>query len=176
MQGKIDRSAGRVTEVLLRGFWLLLLILHTPALVASWRFGMVQGFNAEVLGGCVLLSLAVAFFVLKLFGLRCLRLRLDRQGWITVCLVVALIHLDCVRPGLRSEVVSKCAIALVTVPAVVAIPRMARAVRTTLQRTSTAHKSHLPGDCPTWLSWSDGFRPRDPVFAFLPVHLRAPPA
>jgi hypothetical protein len=176
MQGKVDNSADRLTEVLSRGFWLLLLILHTPALLASWRFGMIQGFNAEVLGGCVLLSLTVVFFVLKLCGLRCLRIRLDRQGWIAVCLVVALVHLDCVRPGLRSEVVSKCAVALVTVPVVVAVPRMVRGVRTALQRASTAHKSHLPGGCPTWLFWSDGFRPHDPVFAFLPVHLRAPPA
>ncbi|UCF32785.1 MAG: hypothetical protein JSV78_10675, partial [Phycisphaerales bacterium] len=116
MQGKAHRFAGWTTEALARGFWLILLILHTPALLASWRFGMVQGFNAEVLSGCMLLSLTVVFFVLKLCGLRCLRVRLGQQGWIAVCLVVALIHLDCIRPGLRSEVVSKCAVALVTVP------------------------------------------------------------
>jgi hypothetical protein len=145
-------------------------------MIGSWRFGLAHGLDAEVMSGCTLLSAAVIFFLLKLFGLRCLRLRLTRRGWIAVCLVVALIHLDCVRPGLRAEVVSKCGVALMTVPAVLAVSKVVRGDRATFQRHRATHKSRPPDGWPMWLAWGDGFRPHDRILACLSLHLRAPPA
>ena len=94
LNGKQNESA----PVVVRLFWLALLLLHFPAIVSltlsqfdAW--GPLQTSEIVRLAG---MSLSAAFFSLKVADVRCLRLRPGWRSFVTAAIVVALIHVGVV--------------------------------------------------------------------------------
>lgn len=92
---------GSIAPVLKRCLWLGMMAAHGPALVGAWRSFIADGLATEHLGGCLGLSLAMLFFALKLCGVAQLRSPVNRRAWIALTLIVALIHIDCIQPGVN---------------------------------------------------------------------------
>ena len=176
MHGKSGKHDHPIADALNRGFWAVMLLAHAPALISAWRYCFTDGVKLELLGGCVVLTASMIFFVLKLRGVGWLRFHTDRHSLVALCLVMTLIHLDCIRPGLRSEVVSKCAVILVTTTAVVAAPRLVRLARSAAGRGGASPKSHPPDGRSPNDAWLDTFEPHCWVLAANLFRLRGPPA
>ena len=176
MQDKPHRQVDSIIGALSRTFWALMFLAHAPALVSAWRYGLADGLKVELLGGSLFLSAAMLFFALKLWGVRWLRFRTDRRSFVAICLVVALIHLDCIHPGLRNAVVSKCTVVLATTTLVLAAPRIARKVRSAFARSVPSTKPQPGNGRAHETAWLDAFRPHCWVLAFRGLQLRAPPA
>ena len=176
MRGLPSRRVCLIAQALSRGFWLLLLIVHVRALIGAWRYSLTSGFTVELVGGCILLTTAILVFALNLWGVSWLRLRGDRRSLVAICLVLAIIHLDCIDPGMRTTFVSKCVIVLATAPLIAVVPRMARAVRGAFANSASYGKSRLPYGRPKEEAWLDTFHPHCWVLASSLFRLRAPPA
>lgn len=176
MQGTSTSQSYPLAKALNRGFWVLMLLAHAPALFSAWRCCLAEGLKLDLLGGCIVLTASMVFFVLKLRGIGWLRFHTDRRSLLALGLVVALIHLDCLRPGLRTEVASKCAVVLVTTAVVVTIPRMTRLLRSVCGQRSTTRKRRLPNGRCVDDAWLDTSRPHCWVLARDLFRLRAPPA
>lgn len=176
MHGKRGKHDHPIAEALNRGFWALMLLAHTPALISAWRYCFTDGLKPELVGGCVVLTASMIFFVLKLRGVGWLRFHTDRHSLVAVCLVMTLIHLDCIRPGLRSEVVSKCAVILATTTAVVVAPRLVRLARSAAGRGGASAKSRPFNGQSPHDAWLGAFEPHCWVLAANLFRLRGPPA
>ena len=167
------RALGPILD---RAFWALMLLMHAPALVGGWRSLVTSSHGSEGLGTCVALSVAMLFFVLKLRGTACLEFRPGKHTWVTIFLVITLIHVDCIRPELDGTLVSNCAVVLATTTLVGGLTQMPRAFREVL-----AHASFMPrpnsstGQAAATL-WLDLSRPRCWVLCNRLFLLRAPPA
>ena len=175
MHGKTSRHNHPIANALNRGFWALMLLAHAPALVSAWKFAIAEGLKADLLGGCIFLTASMIFFALKIRGVAWLRFRADRRAFVALCLVVALIHLDCFRPGLRKTVVSQCAVVLVAAPLAALLPRVNRALCARLARTTTARESRTPETRSHEEAWIDVIHPHCWVLAPGLFRLRAPP-
>ena len=176
MQRKSISHSHPFANALNRGFWVLMLFAHAPALISAWRCCLAEGLQLDMLGGCVVLTASMVFFVLKLRDIGWLRFRTDRRSLLALGLVVALIHLDCLQPGLRTEVASKCAVVLVTTAIVVAIPRMIRLLRAGCAERGTTRRCRLSDGRFLDKTWLDTSQPRCWVLARNLFRLRAPPA
>ena len=175
MHGMRCRHVQLMKEALSRALWLVLLVAHARALIAAWRYSPTNGFTVEVAGVCILLTAATVLFALKLGGVPWLRFRCDRRSFVAVCLILAIVHLDCFRPGTRQALVSRCVVVLAAAPLVTVVPRVARVL--------CAERTH--GASPRRLRLSDvrrheearfaGFRPHCAVLASHLFMLRAPP-
>ena len=84
--------AGSVRPKINRAFWAAMLLVHAPALLRSWRglFG-TEGNEAAIVG-CVWLTLATLFFVLKVAGVPWLRFRTGRRSRLAILVAILLIH------------------------------------------------------------------------------------
>jgi hypothetical protein len=176
MHNMRPRQVQFITGILGRALWLALFVAHGRALIAAWRYCQTNGFTLEAVGGCILLTVAIAVFALKLCGAPWLRFCRSRRSIVAACLILAIIHLDCLDPGLRSTFVSKCVVVVATAPLVVAVPRLARALRSGRVREGASHKFHLPDARSHEEAWLDAFRPHCLVLASHLYRLRAPPA
>ncbi|MFQ5494282.1 MAG: hypothetical protein ACE5EX_02780, partial [Phycisphaerae bacterium] len=81
-----------------RSLWLLLGLAHLPALFGTLQTLATDGFSADRLAPCLLLALAIVFFALKTWDVAALRFRTDRRSCVTLIIVVAMLHLDVLRP------------------------------------------------------------------------------
>jgi hypothetical protein len=83
----------RKSVVLLgRLFWVSLLLIHASAFAKLLRAACgSQALEAEIIG-CVWLTVAMAFFVLKAFGVPWLRFRTDRRSQVAILTAILLIH------------------------------------------------------------------------------------
>ena len=170
------RQVQFIKGILGRALWLVLLVAHARALITASWYCHTNGFTLEAVGGCILLTAAIVVFALKLCGASRLRFCRNRRSFVAVCLILAIIHLDCIDPGMRSTFVSKCVVAVATAPLVVVVPRLARALRTGRVREEASHKFHLPDARSHEEAWLDAFRPHCLVLASHLFRLRAPPA
>ncbi len=176
MRNKSNNDHEGRAGVFSRLFWGLMILAHAPGLIAAGRAGLMNGFGVELLSGSVLLVASMVFFVLKIRGVPWLRLQTNRRSVIAVCLVVMLIHLECIRPGLRGELLSQCTVVLVTTSLVFAVPRGVRRVRSSLASRHSSSSLRSFDDRPTGVIWLDSYRPRCWVLVLSLLRLRAPPA
>ena len=176
MHGKRESHNHPIARALNRGFWAVMLLAHAPALVSAWRYCFADGLNLELLGGCIVLTASMVFFALKLRGVAWLQFRTDRRSLTALCLVIALIHLDCFQPGLRKTVVAQCAVVLATAPVVALLPRVTRTLRARFTSDTTARKSRMPETRAHQEAWVDLFHPHCWVLVPGLFRLRAPPA
>lgn len=79
-----------------RGLWLLMGVGHLPACLDTWQAVLTDGSR---MGACLGLTAAFAFFALKFLDVACLRFRADRRSMIALAVVVAVLHVDVLRPA-----------------------------------------------------------------------------
>ncbi len=128
MGSNMSRHFSSTPAALRRCAWFGMMAAHVPALVGTWRSLIADGFATEHLGGCVALSLAMLFFVLKLLGTAWLRFPVDRRAWVAMGMIVAMIHVDCIRANSDDAAARQLAV-VVAVTILIADPmRVARAL------------------------------------------------
>ncbi len=103
-----SKQSRRSTPPLLtRCLWALMVAAHIPALISAWSVIVQTGLDPSRLGGCLGLSAATAFFLLKLWGVRCLRFETGYRSLITIGVAVVLIHADAIGAHLPGAVLPK---------------------------------------------------------------------
>lgn len=75
-----------------RCFWIVMAIVHAPALVGLWHALISEGAGSIRLSSFLGLNLATVLFVLKVWGVRLLEFEADRRSLIAITLAVALMH------------------------------------------------------------------------------------
>ncbi|MGB2985310.1 MAG: hypothetical protein WBE26_05455 [Phycisphaerae bacterium] len=159
-----------------RVFWVLMVVAHAPALVGAWRLFVENGFDAEPLFGSIALTFSMVFFALKVGDVAFLRFRPGRRSFVAFCMVVALVHLDVIRPNDDPTLVPECTVLTATTWLVGTLPLVRRTPREALSRTGSAFKYRPPVRPTAGTVWLDAFRPHCWVLAFRFFSLRAPPA
>jgi len=150
-------------------------IAHAPALAGAWTTWAEAGFDPARLSGCIALTLATVFFVLKVVDLPCLRIRADRRAWVAIVLVLGLIHVNALRPEQMSAAVPEYSAVLVTTILATGLTFVRPLARAVLRRArSTRLTAALRPSSET--VWFDIFRPHCWVLASRLFALRAPPA
>lgn len=153
-----------------------MLSAHAPALLGAWRSVVANGFEAEQLGACLVLTLSMLFFGLKVRDVAVLRLRTDRRSFVVACIAVALLHVNVLQPQGDSAAVPQCAALVATTWLITQLPLIRRALKVYGSRVSAAHRRRLQiASCRNTV-WLDMFRPHCWVLAFRFFLLRAPPA
>ncbi len=153
-----------------------MLAAHAPAVVGAWRSVVGSEFEVERLGGCIALTLSMLFFALKVRDVAFLRLRTDRRSLAALCIIVALLHVNVVRPHGDPTMVPQCAVLVATTWLVGHLPMTRRALRVLRTRIAKT-PGHRPPVTPlTDTVRLDMFRPHCRVLAFRLFCLRAPPA
>ena len=74
--------------------WAVMLLIHVVPLISSWRSFFASGQDIGQIGGCLGLTVAAAFFLLKLYGVQFLRFHTDRASCVAIGLAVLLVHAD----------------------------------------------------------------------------------
>ena len=154
--------------------WVLMALSHAPALVSSLG-SLTSDVDFGRLGGCIALSLAMAFFALKILDVRWLRFRMNRRAWVATVLAVALVHIGLVSPengpAFPAEYAQVVAIALL---ASCVVPVRRRHGRGAYRPGSQLNGSALlPRSSDT--VWFDLFRPHCWLLGARLCSLRGPP-
>lgn len=158
-----------------RGIWLAVALAHGPGLVGAWERWIGGGFDPRGLGGLVTLSLAMVFFALKIVDVPWLRLRTDRRSLVAMGLVVALLHVDVIRPdAVVANIPEYTTLMASTLLAAGALRRSRRCI-STCRRASRDVASTNPLLRSNETAWLDAFRPHCWVLASRLYLLRAPP-
>lgn len=175
MTHRKETSDSRSRQMLMRGFWLIMLVSHAPALSAAWRGLAENGFQAGRVGGLVFLAAAMLFFLAKLLGVACLRIQLDRRSIVALCVAVALIHGGSLDVELRPALLTDVATNLVTASAIFAVCLVLRKLRNQRLEDALTRRVLPSGGGSRGAIWLDDSRPRCWVLASHLLHLRAPP-
>lgn len=161
-----------------RGFWLLMALGHARALVGAWTALLGTGLAAERLGTCTLLTLSMAFFVLKLRDVSWLRWRADRRSFVALCMVIALLHANALKGSDSPPTVipEYTALVVTTTFLVVQTSQLRRLLRSRSAGPTSDAVEDL-GLAPVGHTiWLDSFRPHCWVHPHRVFGLRAPPA
>ncbi len=158
-----------------KALWLLMGACHAPALWGAWGSLTGGAFSAEHLAGFFLLFASMVFFGLKVCDLPVLRLTVRRRGWVAVAIVVALLHLDVVRPSDDPTLIPECTALVASTWLLGAEPidRALERVRGWLIQAST-RKCPLAQHADS--VWLDAFRPHCWTLVLGQSTPRAPPA
>ena len=175
MTHRQDTRDSRIRQMLIRGFWLIMLVSHAPAVSAAWRGWVENGFQAGRVAGLVFLAAAMLFFFAKLLGLAFLKVHLDRRSIVALCVAVALIHGGCLDVELRPELLTDFAENLVTASAVFAVCLVVRKLRKQRLEYALARRVSPVGGGSRGAVWLDESGPRCWVLVSHLFHLRAPP-
>ncbi|MEK6798888.1 MAG: hypothetical protein AABZ12_07995 [Planctomycetota bacterium] len=155
-----------------RLFWLLLAVCHAPVLAASWQ-KLLSGEDA--LGPCLVLTLVILFFGLKLVDVAALRVRKNRRAYVALWVVVAFLHVD-VHESVDGRVaLVEGVTAVVAASLLAAKPSVRRVIEVLGARPGggrvglSLYRSHET-------VWFDAFRPHCWALAFQMCRPHAPPA
>lgn len=165
----------RIQQSLIRGFWLIMLVSHAPALAAAWRGLVNSGFQAGRVAGLVFLAAAMLFFFAKLLGVAFLKVHLDRRSIVALCVAVALVHGGCLDVELRPALLSDFVADLATASAIFALCLVVRKLRNQRLEDALTRRVLPAGGGSRGVVWLDDSRPRCWVLASHLLHLRAPP-
>ncbi len=159
-----------------RAFWLLMLVAHAPAGLGAWRSVIAGGLEPERLGCCIVLTLSMVFFALKLRDVAFLRLRTDRRALVVFCIVVALLHVNVIRPHSDATVAPQCVALVATTWLLAGLPSTRRVLKVARVHLAQTRKHCLPNSPFADSVRLDLFSPHCWVLAFRLFCLRAPPA
>ena len=162
--------------MLSRGFWLLMGAVHAYALWASWRSFLSSAPDGAGLDGCLTLTLSMVFFALKVGGASFLEFRGGRRAWVAICLLVAVVHIDCVDPSLTGALSDDATDLLATTMLIGGLTRAPETTRNALDRVVSLYPPWGLTDRSGEVVWLDTYRPRCLVLASHLFLLRAPPA
>ena len=156
--------------------WLLIAVAHLPGLVHAWRTLFADGFDAAHLGGCVGITLSIAFFALMVLDVSFLRFRTGWRARVAMVMVVTLLHVDLMRPGSDGSIVPDCTAVLVATVVVAGLPSVRRGWERAFVHAEAALKRRLPASPSHETIWLGEPRPHCWVAVLHLFHFRAPPA
>lgn len=172
----IPRNDVRSSASLIRRLlWLVMGLSHAPGLLDSWQSVAGGAWEPARIGGCLWLTLATVFFALKVWDAPFLRIRANRRTLIAACLVVALLHVDVVRPEGAPTMVADATALVATTWLVGSLPPIRRILVTSLTRARSIIKCHKQVALFTETQWLDVARPHCWLLAMGLFLLRAPP-
>ncbi|UCE58687.1 MAG: hypothetical protein JSU63_14740 [Phycisphaerales bacterium] len=159
-----------------RCFWALMGIMHAAALFASWKVVLEGGQGASGATGCVTLTFAMLFFLLKVGGVSFLQLRPSRRTWVVACLLVAWIHVDCIDPNLTAHLSDDGTDLVATTFLFGGLTQISKATRSVIERGTATQRVRGTNRRSGETVWLDDSRPCCWVLASHLFRLRAPPA
>lgn len=159
-----------------RSFWLIMLLMHTPALVSTCRNLGTSGLTAEASLTVLAIVVTMLYFLLKLIGARFLQFQMNRKTIIALCLITALLHVGVIGgesdPMWTGEYSTLLISTTVLLGSFTIVRRMLRGGR--MRDASRAR--HLPELHPfDHIAWLDVFRPHCWKRALHLFTSRAPP-
>ena len=156
--------------------WLLVALAHVPGLLHAWG-GLLAGEPVlEHLGGCVWLTASTVFLALKVLDVAFLRFPTGWRPCMAIALVVALLHVDLIRPGSDPSIVPDCAAVLVTAMVIGTLPPVRRGWNRVLAHAEAVIRRRLPSRVTHETIWLSESRPHCWVAILRLFLLRAPPA
>ena len=158
-----------------RLLWLVMGLLHLPALWGAGQALLAGGFDLERVIGCVVLVVTTAFFALKVIDVPCLRFRVDRHSLVVLLAVAALLHLDVVRPADNPTLIPECTTLVATTWLVGGVLSVRRRLCEFLSRAEASLKCQSSKAPTADTVWTDAFRPHCWILALRLFGLRAPP-
>lgn len=176
MSSSSEHSGSLARIALSRCLWAVMLVCHIPALIASWR-GLLQAeIVAEQLGGSLLLTASVIFFVLKLRGARFLEFNTDRRSLLAVTVAVGLLHADAIGTRLDFEPVPAQMPVAASTLFVAGLSRVQSVANNILSRGAMAVRRRTRLAVSTEVARFGAFAPRLWILAPALCTPRAPPA
>jgi hypothetical protein len=82
----------RIPRALARSLWLVVLLVHAPALLSGWATLLGDGGGLARLGGFVALNVSALFFILKICEVRLLEIRCDARSLAVFGVAIVLLH------------------------------------------------------------------------------------
>ncbi|MCH8851263.1 MAG: hypothetical protein IID41_01265 [Planctomycetes bacterium] len=167
--------SGTTRAKLLRALWLLMLAVHTPAVLRCLWGQSSQASQDHNIIAFVGLLLACVFFVLKVLDLPWLRFKTDRRSLVTLALAMALAHANLMRYSgdVIADPVQPLVIAhILMVTNLVSVRRALRRTLARLGRAEHTTKAELAHTANT-IATTDRLLPQFSLFA--PTIPRAPP-
>lgn len=155
---------------------MLVAVAHAPGIVHAWRGILANGLDLEYLGGFLWLTVAMAFFALKVFDLPCLRFRTDLRSWVALGMVVGLLHVDVIRQGSEPSLVPDGTAVLATAWAIGTIAPVRRLWRESLASLETALRPRHASATLHDTLWFAALKPHCWLLAQRLFNHRAPPA
>ncbi len=153
-----------------------MVLSHAPAVIGAWKECVVSGISPGRVGTCLFLSFSIVFFVLKIFDVRWLQFRFNRQSWVAVCIIVALLHTNVLYESNEPSGLTPYVAVLVTAYIVGHIPLVRRVLVALATRMSLRLRGTLTPGHSTGTVWLDTICPNCWVLTFRIFGLRAPPA
>jgi len=179
-EGMLDPPNRRVrwfsSLTLRRSLWASMLVLHVPALFASWRMFIQSGLDVGLLGGCLALSAAMLFFVLKLWGIPCLQFATDRRSLMVITVAVTLLHADAIGTRLNFVAVPENVPLTATALLATGLTRVQSVTKAALAHGRGIPKRRILTLLPSHSTWLGAFSPHRRILAALVCIPRAPPA
>lgn len=172
LQRQILLNASAVRRLL----WLLLGLGHLPGLFAAWASLSVGGLESEAFGHTLLLTVTTVFFALKVCDVAFLRLCPGRRTLVAACLVVALLHVDLVRPNSESSAIPDLTALAATAWIAGTQVTVRRILARSFARIRSIEKDEVQPNPFAETVWFDAVGPHCWVLALTLFLLRAPPA
>lgn len=165
----------RGSGLLPRLVWLLISLAHAPALFEYWWRLLGGQLAPEKVPGLLFLTGAMIFFVLKMIDVRVLRLRVTRQSFVSVVVIVALLHVRVVRPDGETTPAMEGVAFVAATWLSLGTPVMRRKLRLLLSR-SAFHRAHAAAPSREARTlWQDVLQPHCWFLVYRFFLLRAPP-
>lgn len=167
------RSQG---ELLRRGLWLLMVAAHAPACWGAWRSLLAAGSDGSRLGACLALTLAIAFFALKVLDVAWLRFRTDRRSVVALLVIVAVLHVDLIRSDNAPPLLAESTALVATTWLLSLAEPIRRLIKVAIVTAAATLRHTLTLSRSNDAVWLDAFHPRCWLLILRPHLLRAPPA
>ena len=164
------------TRVLWLLAWALLAAVHLPALLVSWNEVLRAGLDATRLGGCLGLSAALVFFLLKLLNLEILRFDTSIKSRVIITIAVVLLHSNVLQKHLDAALVSKNVPLVATTMLCLGVNRVQRAIEHAVRQSSGKCRQRLLALPPGYFTRLWAARPSRWILTSRLCIPRAPPA
>ncbi len=176
----VQRHIHLSPALLRRLLWVVVGLGHLPGLLDAWGkliFGNAAagGLDSVALVRFLGLAITLVFVALKVRDVACLRLCPGRRTVIAACLVVALLHVDLMRPASESSVIPDIAVLAATVWIVVGPARIRHRLVACFSRVHTKKIDCVRANRFVGTEWLDAARPHCWLLARSLFLLRAPP-
>lgn len=168
---RAPHQATRVS-LLIRCMWILMLVVHLPALFMMWQLILKDGAESVRLSSFLGLNLSTLFFVLKIRGIRLLEFTTSRHSLLTIVIAVTLMHANAVGMHLKYDVVPQDVDVAAGVLFVTTFSRVQQLFGRLLSHGRTTRNNTTS---PRRTMWLCHHQPRQPRYAVCLCSPRAPP-
>ena len=160
-------------SLMIRCMWILMLVIHLPALFIMWQLFLKEGAESVRLSSFLGLNLATLFFLLKIRGARLLEFTTNRHSLLTIVVAVTLMHANAVGMHLKYAAVPQDVNFAAGILFAAAFSRVQQFFGRLLSRTRTTRNT---ATLSRRAMWSCQHQPHQPRYAACLCAPRAPPS